>query len=141
MEKKTKTVITIENTINAPAKKVWDYWTKPEHIINWNYAIDEWHSPKADNDIKPGGKFNYRMEAKDGSVGFDFSGVYDEVNEHKYIEYTLADDRKVKIHFSGDGNATTVVEMFEAEETNPAEMQQQGWQSILDNFKNYTENN
>lgn len=141
METQEKTVITVENTINAPVEKVWEFWTKPEHIIKWNNASDDWHTPRAENDLKVGGKFVARMEAKDGSMGFDFSGVYDAVRTNEYIEYTLGDDRKVKINFSAQGNKTKVVESFEAENTHSIEMQKGGWQAILDNFKKYTEAN
>jgi uncharacterized protein YndB with AHSA1/START domain len=101
METQSKTIITVENTINAPVEKVWEYWTKPEHIIKWNDASDDWHTPRAENDLRVGGSFVYRMEAKDGSFGFDFGGIYDAVTPGKYIEYTIDDGRKVKItrHF------------------------------------------
>lgn len=141
METQEKTVITVENTIDAPVAKVWEFWTKPEHIIKWCNASDDWHTPRAENDLKVGGKFTSRMEAKDGSMGFDFGGVYDAVRTNEYIEYTLGDDRKVKINFSAQGNKTKVVESFEAENTHSIEMQQGGWQAILDNFKKYTEAN
>jgi uncharacterized protein YndB with AHSA1/START domain len=141
METQEKTVITIENTVNAPVSKVWDYWTKPEHITQWNHASDDWHSPWAKNDLRPGGSFSARMEAKDGSFGFDFGGIYDVVTNHEYIEYTLGDGRKVKVNFTSQGNATRVVESFEAESTHSIEMQKGGWQAILDNFKKYTEAN
>ena len=141
METQEKTVITVENTIDAPVAKVWEFWTKPEHIIKWCNASDDWHTPRAENDLKVGGKFASRMEAKDGSMGFDFGGVYDAVTTNEYIEYTLGDDRKVKINFSAQGNKTKVVESFEAENTHSIEMQQGGWQAILDNFKKYTEAN
>ena len=141
METQNKTVITVENIINAPVEKVWDYWTKPEHITKWNNASDDWHTPRAENDLQVDGGFVSRMEAKDGSMGFDFSGIYDAVRNKEYIEYTLTDGRKVKVFFSVQGNSTKVVESFEAENTNSIEMQQGGWQAILDNFKKYTEAN
>ena len=141
METQEKTMITVQNTINAPVQKVWDYWTKPEHITQWNHASDDWHSPHAENDLRVGGTFSARMEAKDGSMGFDFGGVYDEVNPTQYIEYTLGDGRKVKTNFTSQGDKTEVVESFEAENTNSVEMQKAGWQAILDNFKKYTESN
>ena len=141
METQTKTVITVENTVNAPVEKVWQYWTKPEHITQWCAASDDWHTPYAENDFRVGGSFKARMEAKDGSVGFDFGGVNDVITPHEYIEYTIGDGRKVKVHFTPDGNKTKVVESFEAESTNSVEMQQGGWQAILDNFKKYTEAN
>ena len=139
METQEKTVITIENTINAPVEKVWETWTKPEHITKWAYASDDWHTPRAENDLRPGGSFSSRMEAKDGSMGFDFGGIYDAVRKNEYIEYTLGDDRKVKVWFTVQGNKTKIVESFEAEGMNPIEMQRGGWQAILDNFKKYTE--
>lgn len=139
METENKTVITVETTINAPVEKVWEYWTKPEHITKWNYASEDWHTPSAENDLRVCGHFTSRMEAKDGSMGFDFGGVYDKVKPNEIIEYTLGDGRKVKIIFSTDGNTTKVVESFDAENTNPVEMQKSGWQAILTNFKNYTE--
>ena len=139
METQNKKIITVENTINAPVEKVWQYWTKPEHITQWNNASEDWHTPRAENDLRAGGSFLSRMEAKDGSFGFDFGGVYDSITINKYIEYTLGDTRKVKITFTPDGNKTKVTESFEAESTNPVEMQKVGWQAILDNFKKYTE--
>ncbi|MBP9083573.1 MAG: SRPBCC family protein [Bacteroidia bacterium] len=134
-----KKIITVSAIVNAPIQKVWDYWTNPNHITGWNFASDDWHAPSAQNDLKVGGKFNSRMEAKDGSFGFDFEGVYDQVIPEKFIEYTLGDSRKVKIKFTSDGNTTTIEESFEAESENPLEMQQTGWQMILNNFKRYTE--
>lgn len=131
--------ITVEATIKAPIEKIWKYWTMPEHIKQWNKASDDWHTPYAENDVRTGGKFLSRMEAKDKSVGFDFGGVYDEVKDHKLIAYTIGDGRKVKIIFSGDKNKTKITETFEAENQNPVEMQRSGWQAILDNFKKYTE--
>lgn len=139
METTNKTVITVQTTIDAPIARVWEYWSLPEHITKWSNASDDWHTPRAENDLRTGGKFTSRMEAKDGSMGFDFGGVYDEVRTNEYIEYTLGDSRKVKVHFKEEGGNTSVVESFEAENTHPVEMQQAGWQAILDNFKKYTE--
>ena len=139
METAEKTVITVETTIDAPVEKVWETWTKPEHIKQWCAASDDWHAPKAENDVRVGGSFSTRMEAKDGSFGFDFGGVYDAVRINEYMEYTMGDERKVQITFTSHGNKTHVVESFEAESTNPIEMQKGGWQAILDNFKKYTE--
>jgi uncharacterized protein YndB with AHSA1/START domain len=136
-----KTKITITAALNAPVEKVWEYWTTPEHIMQWCNASPDWHAPKAENDLKVGGRFSTRMEAKDGSFGFDFGGVYDEVKTNELIAYTLDDERKVSIVFNSDGNATTVTETFEAENENPVEMQRGGWQAILDNFKKYVEAN
>jgi len=135
------TKITVQSTINAPVEKVWNFWSLPEHITQWCAASDDWHAPKAENDLTVGGKFSTRMEAKDGSFGFDFGGVYDEVKKNELIEYTLGDGRKVVVTFAGNGNETKVVETFDAENTHSVEMQQGGWQAILDNFKKYTEAN
>lgn len=134
-------MITIETTINAPVKKVWAYWTKPEHIIKWNAASDDWHTTRAENDLRAGGKFSSRMEAKDGSMGFDFHGVYDVINEFAYIESTLGDGRKTKVTFTSNADSTNVSESFDPEDVNPIDMQRTGWQNILDNFKKYTEEN
>lgn len=141
MESKDKTSITVEAAVNAPLEKVWQFWTLPEHIVKWNNASDDWHTPFAENDPRTGGKFLSRMEAKDGSFGFDFGGVYDEVVINKKIEYTMADGRKVTITFTQNGDECKVSETFDAEETNSVEMQRTGWQAILDNFKKYVEEN
>lgn len=135
----TKKSITVETSINAPVKKVWELWTNPKHIIHWNQASHDWHTPKAENDLRVGGKFLSRMEARDGNSGFDFSGIYDEIKTRKLISYTIDDGRKVKITFNGNKNETKVVETFEAEGTNSMEMQREGWQAILDSFKHYVE--
>lgn len=139
MELGNKTNITVENTITAPVETVWNLWTTPEHITRWNNASEDWHSPFAENDLRAGGKFLSRMEARDGSFGFDFTGVYDDVKTNELIAYTMEDGRKVHITFTGDGNETKVTETFEAEGENPVEMQRAGWQAILDNFKKYAE--
>jgi uncharacterized protein YndB with AHSA1/START domain len=136
---RSATSITIEAIINAPVEKVWEYWSKPEHITLWCFASPDWHAPHAENDLQAGGRFSTRMEAKDGSFGFDFWGIYDEVKSNELIAYTMGDGRKVSILFSTDGNTTKLVETFEAENENPVEMQRGGWQAILDNFKAYTE--
>jgi len=134
-------MIKVEATVNAPIQKVWAFWTSPEHIVNWNNASYDWHTPKAENDLHVGGKFVFTMAARDGSVSFDFNGTYDEVVEHQRIEYTIEDGRKVQIAFKSVGESTEITEMFEAENQNPPELQQAGWQAILDNFKKYTEEN
>jgi len=136
-----KTIITVEATVNAPVLKVWKFWTAPEHIIHWNNASDDWHTPRAENDFRVGGSFLSRMEAKDGSFGFDFAGAYNEIKTHELIIYTLFDGRKVRINFDTAGNATTIIESFEAESENSVELQKYGWQSILNNFKRYVESN
>jgi len=139
METSEKTAITIEAIVNAPVEKVWTYWSEPKHITQWCQASDDWHAPYAENDLRTDGKFKTTMAAKDGSVSFDFEGVYTNVQLHKVIEYSMPDGRKVKILFSGNGNETKVTETFDPEDTNPIEMQRGGWQAILDNFKKYTE--
>lgn len=132
--------ITIKTGIKAPLTKVWEAFTKPEHIMHWNHASDDWHSPSAKNDLRETGRFSYRMEAKDGSMGFDFEGTFTAVKKHKYLAYILDDDRKVEVHFTKEPDKVIIEETFEAENLHPKEMQQQGWQAILDNFKCYTEN-
>jgi len=136
-----KQKITIKTIINAPVEKVWTYWTEPEHIKKWNNASEDWHTTKAENDLRIGGKFISRMEAKDGSFGFDFGGIYDEVKVYDFIYYTLGDERKVSITFVRSQDKTEITEEFEAENENSIEMQKMGWQAILDNFKRYTEEN
>lgn len=139
MDDNSKVIITVQTTINAPLEKVWNCWTNPEDIIKWNTASDDWHTPRAENNLRAGGSFNYRMEAKDRSMGFDFYGVYDNVVNHKLIEYTLGDGRKVKVVFKEENNRVEVVEIFEAENENSFELQKIGWQSILNNFRRHTE--
>jgi uncharacterized protein YndB with AHSA1/START domain len=134
-----KVTITVKTTINVPHEQVWEYWTERAHITHWNFATDEWYCPSAENDLRPGGAFSWRMEAKDGSMGFNFSGTYDEIEDHKIIKYTLDDGRKTQIVFSSMGDSTEIIETFEAERSNPIEVQRAGWQSILNNFKKYAE--
>ncbi len=131
--------ITVKTTITASIEKVWACWTDPKHITQWTFASEDWCSPRAENDLKVGGKFVTRMEAKDGSVGFDFNGVYTEVLENEKISYTIEGGRQVSITFTQEGEHTTVTESFDPETENPTEMQQAGWQAILDNFKRYIE--
>lgn len=131
--------ITIETTVFAPADKVWEYWTGKDHICKWNNASEDWHTVYAENDLRPGGKFLSRMEAKDKSFGFDFGGVYDEVEQNKLIKYTLEDGRKVGVTFSPARDSTVITETFDPENTNSIEVQKKGWQNILDNFKRYAE--
>ncbi len=140
METAIKT-ITVESTVKVPVQKVWKLWTEPSHIKSWNNASDDWHTPAAENDLKVGGKFNVRMEAKDGSFGFDFGGAYDEVKLNQTIADTLGDGRKVKVAFAEKGNETKVTETFEPENENSLDLQRNGWQAILDNFKKYAESN
>jgi len=139
METTANTIITIEAIVNAPVEKVWDAYTDPKQVTQWNHASDDWHSPRAENDLRPGGTFSYRMEAKDGSFGFDFGGTYDEVKPNELLSYALGDGRKVSNVFEKDGDATKVTVTFDAENQNPIEMQRGGWQAILNNFKKYAE--
>lgn len=136
-----KTMLTVQSTVNASLQKVWELWTTPQHIQQWNNASEDWHTPHAANDLRPNGKFSYRMEAKDNSFGFDFEGSYDTIRNHELIEYAIADGRKVTVTFEQQDGKTLVTENFEAEEMNPKDMQQGGWQAILDNFKKYAESN
>ncbi|MBK6937804.1 MAG: SRPBCC family protein [Chitinophagaceae bacterium] len=136
-----KISLTVTAIVQVPVEKAWQLWTTPAHIMQWNNASDDWHTPKAENDLRESGSFSYTMAAKDGSFGFDFWGAYDIVNEHDLIEYTLGDGRKVQVHFGTDGNGTAITEVFEAETMNSPELQQQGWQAILNNFKKYAETN
>jgi len=135
------TKITVQAVVKAPVETVWKYWNEPEHITKWSFATNEWHAPSASNDLRPGGKLIVRMEAKDGSAGFDFGGTYDVVKEHEEISFTMGDNRRVDIVFTAQGDETKIVETFDAENTYPIEFQQAGWQSILDNFKRYAEQN
>lgn len=134
-----KTTITVNTTVNASVEKVWACWTTPEHIMQWNNASEDWHTPAATNDLRVGGKFCSTMAARDGSMSFDFEGVYDAVDIHQKIAYTMSDGRRAEVLFAANGDATHITESFEAESMNPHEMQQAGWQAILDNFKKYTE--
>jgi uncharacterized protein YndB with AHSA1/START domain len=136
-----KTKITIEADISADIKKIWDCYTRPEYITKWNYASYDWHCPSAENDFRVGGKSKSRMEAKDGSAGFDFEAIYDEIINGKKIAYTILDGRHVTIDFENHGNNTKVTVTFDAESENPVEMQIAGWQTILNNFKKYVESN
>ncbi|MGW8246467.1 MAG: SRPBCC family protein [Acidiferrobacterales bacterium] len=131
--------ITIETTINAPIERVWSARITPDDIKQWNFASEDWCCPDAKVDFREGGTFNLRMEARDGSMGFNLEGKYTAIDEHKSIDYALADDRKVTVKFIGSGEGVLVTETFEAEDVHSAEQQRQGWQSILDNFKKHVE--
>ena len=138
-EKKT---ITIQAVINTSVEQVWKLYTEPEHVVKWNNASNDWHTPRAENDLKVGGKFLYRMEAKDGSSGFDFDGTYEQVKTNELIVYLISDGRKVEVIFTtkdDDARTTKMATTFEAENTNSIEMQRDGWQAILNNFKKYVE--
>lgn len=134
-------VLIVETNVVAHIDKVWNYWTTAEHVMKWNNASDDWHTPSATNDLRKGGSFSFTMAAKDGSFSFDFAGVYDEIKTNELIAYTMGDGRKAKVFFSMEGNQTKVIESFDAEETNSLELQQGGWQAILNNFKKHTEAN
>lgn len=131
--------ITIEATIAAPVEKVWIFWTDPKHITQWNFADESWQCPWATNELKIGGKFCARMEAKDGSFGFEFTGTYDEVIPNNCLSYTMEDGRQVTTTFQSVGLKSKVVTKFDAEKENPVEMQKSGWQAILNNFKKHAE--
>jgi uncharacterized protein YndB with AHSA1/START domain len=135
----TPTRITVSALVNKPVADVWNTWTDPKHIIQWNAANDDWHCPKATNDLRTGGKFSSTMAARDGSFSFDFEGVYDDVQPNNRIAYTMADGRTCEILFTSENGATRVVESFDAKTQNPVEMQRTGWQAILDRFKAYAE--
>ncbi len=131
--------VNIEATINAPLAKVWQFWTEANHITNWAFASDEWHSPHAENDLQVSGKFTTRMDAKDDSFGFDFSGTYTDVKPNKLIIYTMSDGRKVNTEFIEEGETTKIEQTFDAETENPIAMQKNGWQAILNSFKKYAD--
>ncbi|NOT74982.1 MAG: polyketide cyclase [Cyclobacteriaceae bacterium] len=141
METTSKNAITVEATVKAPVEKVWKLWSEPNHIMKWNSASDDWHTPAAENDLRTNGKFKSTMAARDGSMSFDFEGVYSNVVPHKVIEYGMGDGRKVKVTFASNGNETKVVETFDPESINSVEMQRGGWQAILNSFKKYAEAN
>lgn len=131
--------ITVEVTINKDVEKAWELWNGTEHILNWNHASEDWHTVRAENELKVGGKFFYRMEAKDGSMGFDCEANYTEVIYLKKLEYIGFGDRTVTIFFESIGDSTKITETFDAENENPIELQKAGWQAILNNFKKYAE--
>lgn len=131
--------ITITALVAAPLAKVWSCWTEPAHITQWNFASDDWCCPRASNDLRVGGTYNARMEAKDGSFGFDFEALWFEVDEGKALGFTMGDGRKARTTFAPEGPGTRVTTTFDAEATNPLEMQRDGWQAILNNFKAYAE--
>ena len=132
--------ITVQTVINAPVAKVWVYYNKPEHIVHWAFGSDDWEAPAAENDLRVGGNFKTVMAAKDKSASFDFAGVYTAVKENELIEYDFG-DRHAKVEFSEVPEGTKVTIVFDPENENPEEMQRKGWQTILDNFKKYTESN
>ena len=131
--------ITVETTVNAPLSKVWEAWNTPDDITQWNAAGDDWHTTRSTVDLREGGKFLARMEAKDGSSGFDFEGTYSRVDPQKAIEYQMGDGREVKVEFVPRADGVVVKETFDTESENPPEVQRQGWQAILDNFARHVE--
>jgi len=135
------TTITVEAVVNAPVEKVWQYWNEPQHITQWAFASDDWHAPHAENDLRKDGKFKTTMAARDGSVSFDFEGIYTRVEPYKTIEYKMSDGRRVSVSFEGQNESTRVTETFEPEDQNSHELQQSGWQAILNNFKTHVEHN
>lgn len=137
MENFTK--ITISATVFASIEKVWDCFNNPEHVVNWNFASNDWYCPKSTNDLQVGGSFNHTMAARDGSFSFDFEGVYSAITVNKSIAYGLSDGRQILVTFEQNGDSVIVTEVFDAETENPIEMQKGGWQAILDNFKTYVE--
>lgn len=133
--------IEISTIVDSKLEKVWTYWTETEHIKNWNFASKDWHCPKAESDFKEGGRFSSRMEAKDGSMGFDFGGYYTKIVPNSILGYTLDDEREVTIKFLDKNGKTEIIETFQPENQNPLDLQRQGWQAILTNFKDYVESN
>jgi uncharacterized protein YndB with AHSA1/START domain len=136
-----ETTITVQTTVAATVHKVWTYWTMAEHIVNWNFASDDWHCPGAENDLCPGGKFRATMAANSGEMSFDFEGIYDEIIPLQKISYSMSDGRKVSVEFKEIGADTQVIETFNPEQMMPVDMQREGWQAILQNFKSYVEKN
>lgn len=132
-------LIKVQAVINAPLSKVWEYWTKEEHVQNWNFAAADWHCPKATNNLVVGGEFHYTMAAKDNSFSFDFWGTYQKIEAEKNIDIILGDGRHMFVTFETSDAGIIVTEQFEPEKQNPPEMQKAGWQMILDNFKNYVD--
>lgn len=126
--------ITITALVDAPILRAWEAYTKPEDIVQWNHASPDWHCPRSENDLRVGGTFSYRMEAKDGSDGFDFEGTYTDVVPHERIAYTMGDGRKVETTFREENGMTRMMVVFDPENENPIDMQRAGWQSILDQY-------
>jgi uncharacterized protein YndB with AHSA1/START domain len=131
--------ITVKTKINASIDQVWESWTNPKHVMHWNFASEDWCCPAATNDLTVGSEFHYTMAAKDNSVSFDFWGTYQEILMHQTIEIILGDGRKMTVTFESTNDGVIVTEIFEPESENPVELQQAGWQLILDNFKKYVE--
>lgn len=139
-EQPNTVVLKVSAEVEVPVEKAWELFNTPEHIVNWNAASPDWHTPRANNDLRTGGSFSYRMEARDGSFGFDFAGEYTEVVPMTSFAYKMEDGRTARVEFLPIQSGTRVITQFDAENSNPLEMQQNGWQAILDNFKRYAEN-
>ena len=137
MEQQQRVRITVETTVPVSPELAWEYWTEPRHITQWNQASEDWHTLRAENDLRAGGKFTSRMESKDGKFGFDFEGYFDEVEPSRLLVSTLGDGRKTRVTFEAIPQGTKVVETFEAEGENTVELQRQGWQAIMDSYRNY----
>ena len=137
MEQQQRVRITVETTVPVSPELAWEYWTNPRHITQWNQASEDWHTPRAENDLRVGGAFTSRMESKDGKFGFDFGGVYDAVEPHRLLASTLGDGRTVQVLFEPVPAGTRIVETFEAEGENSVELQRTGWQAILDSYRRY----
>lgn len=132
-------MITVKCKVEAPVDEVWKLWTTPAHIMNWNNASEDWHTPYVENDLRVGGKFKFTMASKDGTISFDFEGEYTKVENHSLIEYKLADERKIDVYFVSLEDGVEIIESFDPENVNSEEMQREGWQAILNNFKKYAE--
>ena len=139
-EQPNTVVLKVSAEVEVPVEKAWELFNTPEHIVNWNAASPDWHTPRASNDLRTGGIFSYRMEARDGSFGFDFAGEYTEVVPMTSFAYKMEDGRTARVEFHPIETGTLVITQFDAENSNPLDMQQNGWQAILDNFKRYAEN-
>ena len=131
--------ISISTEVRAPANLVWDCYTKPEHIVNWNYASDDWHCPKAENNLIVGGEYSVYMEAKDGSFGFNLKATYTQLKMGESFVFVMSDGREVSFRITESDGLSRVDILFEAESVNPIDLQRQGWQAILNNFKRYAE--
>jgi uncharacterized protein YndB with AHSA1/START domain len=131
--------ITVEAVVDAPLDKVWNAWNAPDDIQQWNTAQGDWHTTRSTVDLREGGKFHSRMEAKDGSAGFDFEGTYTRVEPQRALAYRMEDGREVEVEFVDHADGVLVRETFDAETENPPELQRQGWQAILDSFRRHVE--
>lgn len=130
--------ITVRSILSVNKEKAWEYYTQPQHIMNWNFADPSWHCPSAINELVVGGRYLARMEAKDGSMGFDFDATYTEVNPQESFTYALG-NRIVTVEFKDLNDNTEVIVTFDPDKDHPSDFQKSGWQAILDNFKKYTE--